>query len=49
MDTVRENMGSLVQNVAELLVNLHTKIPRSCVLDTGVMVNFLYSTFIYQP
>ena len=31
-------MGSLVLSVAELLVNLHTKIPRSCLLDTAVMV-----------
>lgn len=31
-------MGGLVLSVAELLVNLHTKIPRSCLLDTAVMV-----------
>ena len=31
-------MGGLVLSVAELLVNFHTKIPRSCLLDTAVMV-----------
>jgi hypothetical protein len=43
IDTVRENMGGLVQNIAKYLADLHTKTPRSCVLDTAVMVTIIVS------
>ncbi|CAB3981584.1 importin-13 isoform X2 [Paramuricea clavata] len=43
IDTVRENMGGLVQNIAKYLADLHTKTPRSCVLDTAVMVLGMYA------
>ena len=41
IDTVREKMGELVHSIAELLVELHSKIQRSCVLDTAVMVTII--------
>ncbi|XP_028412939.1 importin-13-like isoform X2 [Dendronephthya gigantea] len=41
--SVRENMGGLVSSIVELLVDLHAKKPRSCVLDTAVIVLGMYS------
>lgn len=43
IDTIRDSMGSLVQSIAQLLIEFHTKIPRSCLLDTAVLVLGMYA------
>lgn len=42
IDTIRDHMGPLVPEIAQLIIDFFSMLPQSCLLDTATMVSIIF-------